>query len=251
MLSTINKHPRDDNIKFEEEGHQYTIVDNGINITPTSVTTLIHNYFSIFDPDSVIDKMMKSRNWSKSKYFGKTKEEIKDEWKKSGEEASSLGTLMHKDIENYLNGLPVNNPDTKEFKMFLKFYLDLLKIYPTLKIYRTEWLVYDEDIKLAGSIDCVLSDDKGNLVLLDWKRSKEIKMSNSFSKGKCPFENLDDCNYEHYSLQLNFYRHILETKYKKNVLDMMIIVLHPNQDIAQFHQIRKIDLSSFWKELNV
>jgi len=121
--------------------------------------------------------------------------------------------------------------------------------YTNLKIYRTEWLVYDETIGLAGSIDCVLEDDNNNLYILDWKRSKEIKMENTYEKGKAPFDNFDHCNYWHYTLQLNFYKHILETKYNKKVVFMMLVILHPNQENYLCHPILDIDLSSIWNTL--
>lgn len=251
----INGNPRDSNILFEEETHTYTLIDNGAN--PISVTTLIHKYFPEFDADVIINKMMRSTKWPKSKYYGRTCESIKEEWKKSGEEASKSGTLMHKNIEDYINNIIMcegnnntNSNGSKEFAMFIKFWEDLIKKYPSLRPYRTEWIVYDEDIGVAGSIDCLLTDDKDNLVIIDWKRSKEIKKENRFEKGKFPFETLDNCNYSHYSLQLNFYRHILETKYGKNIIFMMLVVLHPNQSSYICHPIPKIELSHVWPILS-
>lgn len=247
MLSQINLDPRDTNITFKEENHEYTIV--GMNRKPISVTTLIHNYFDEFDADAVIRKMMSSANWAKSKYYGRTPESIKEEWENTKNEASHNGTLMHKSIEQYINNEDVDNPSTKEFGLFMKFWTEFFAQYSMLAPYRTEWLVYDEDVGVAGSIDCVLSDKNGNLVLLDWKRSKEIKLSNRFAKGKHPFSQYDDCNFTHYSLQLNFYRHILETKYHKNVIFMMLVILHPNQSSYICHPVNKIDVDHVWNSL--
>jgi len=70
---------------------------------------------------------MTSKNWTKSKYYGKTKECIKEEWEKNKNEAARLGTIMHKGIENYFNKEVVENKDSDEFKMFLKFWDDLNK----------------------------------------------------------------------------------------------------------------------------
>jgi ATP-dependent exoDNAse (exonuclease V) beta subunit len=248
MLSVINPHPRDINITFKEENHEYTVV--GIEGKPTSVTTLIHKYFPEFDADAVITKMMSSRNWPHSKYYGQKREEIKDGWDKNKDEASRLGTIMHQRIEDYLNSKEVDVPDTKEFLMFIQFWNSLTTQYPTLRPYRTEWLVYDEDVGVAGSIDCVLTDANGNLVIIDWKRSKEIKFSNRYEKGNYPFHLNDNCNYIHYSFQLNFYRHILETKYGKNVIFMMLVVLHPNQSAYMCHVVNRIDISGLWPSLN-
>lgn len=243
-LSIVNPHPRDKNITFVEEGHIYTIA--GVKDAPCSVTTAIHSLFPPFDPDAIVAKMMSSPKWPKSKYYGQTAEAIKEGWSSSGKEASEAGTIMHKDIENFFNGEPIVNPNDKEFLMFLDFWNDMKKKYPTLRPYRTEWLVYDESIGLAGSIDCILTDDNGNLLILDWKRSKEIKMENRFGKGYPPFDNFDNCNFSHYSLQLNSYRHMLETKYDKNVIYMMLVILHPNQESYICHPVSKIELSHLW-----
>ena len=247
LLSGKNSHPRDTQIIFREDNHEYTII--GLEKKPISVTTLIHKYFPEFNSDTVITKMMNSNKWSKSKYFGRTRESIKEEWEKAGNEASKLGTIMHKSIEQYLNEETVDNCDTKEFSMFLKFLQDFTKTYPTLRPYRTEWLVYDEGIEIAGCIDCVFEDSNGNLVLIDWKRSKEIKTENKFEKVNTPFNSYDNCNFSHYSLQLNFYRHILEKHYNKNIIFMMLVVLHPSQTSYMCYPVSKIDLSGVWSIL--
>lgn len=248
LLSTVNSHPRDDNITFKEENHEYTI--KGMNRRPISVTSLIHKYFPEFDSDAVIKKMMNSARWKQSKYYGQTAESIKQSWDLSGKNAAHQGTLMHKSIEDFLNGEPVENSETKEFGMFQSFWNDLLIKYPSLRPYRTEWIIYDEDVGVAGSIDCVLSDANGNLVILDWKRSKEIKIENRYEKGTGPFCNYDNCNYSHYSLQLNFYRTILEKNYGKKVIFMMLVVLHPDQPSYVCHPIQNIDLSNAWETIN-
>ena len=80
-LKDLNKHPKDDTIKLEESTHTYYI--NGKK-GYTSVTQFNHSLFEGFNASKVIDKMMASKNWSKSKYFGKTKQEIMKEWTKNG-----------------------------------------------------------------------------------------------------------------------------------------------------------------------
>lgn len=247
LLSRVNRHERDAKIVFHEEGHIYDI--EGLEEHPVSVTTLIHNFFPKFNADLVIDKMMKGRNWKTSKYYGKTKEQIKDEWEASGTEASTLGTAMHADIERFLNEEDPLNPNSVEFGYFKQFWSYFTSVYPGYKPYRTEWLVYDEDKGLAGSVDCVLQNDSGDVIILDWKRSKEIKKSNSYEKGFDPFGNFDNCNYWHYTLQLNIYRHLLMNKYNKNVVSLHIVVLHPNNTTFEMHTLHQIDLTPIWNIL--
>ena len=65
MLKIKNKHERDDNIIFIEEGHKYIINGDDSFI---SVTTYIHTHFKQFDSELIINKMKRSKNWKQSKY---------------------------------------------------------------------------------------------------------------------------------------------------------------------------------------
>ena len=69
MLNKINGHLRDDLIIFDEKPHIYTVVTDQQS-KYTSVTTFIHKFFGHFDADLIIANMMKSAQWSKSKYYG-------------------------------------------------------------------------------------------------------------------------------------------------------------------------------------
>lgn len=216
-----NKHPRDSRIRFDEEPHLYYI--DGSTEGYISVTTLIHSFFQEFNPDEIIDKMMKSQNWTNSKYFGMTKFEIKKQWEDNGDVQSSLGTELHLDIENFYNNVEVKN-DSKEFKHFLKYYDD----HKNLTAYRTEWEVFEETLKLAGSIDMLYQDENGDYHICDWKRAKGIRKENHFNKGKYPLQHLDDTNFWHYSLQLNIYKKLLKLNYGIDVKSMFLVQLHPN-----------------------
>lgn len=254
MLARKNAHVRDSFIDFVDEGHIYTLSLNGKDsIHPTSTTTMIHQFFGHFDASGIVKKMLeKPQHTLDKKYQGKTADEIKKMWSEGGRIASELGTKMHLDIERYLNKEKVEDPDTKEFKMFLEFWEDFLTNNPGCKIYRTEWLVYDEDIPLSGSIDCTVITPEGKYILIDWKRSKEIKMNNRWQRGKGPCSDLDDCNYNHYTLQLNVYRHILETKYGGTVEEMALAVFHPDYDGYSTYPIdRREDLiEKIWSEIS-
>ena len=66
-------------VDFDEGPHIYTI--NG-DSSFTSVTTWVHKHFEKFDSYKIIQNMMKSKNWTNSKYLGKTANQIKNEWEK-------------------------------------------------------------------------------------------------------------------------------------------------------------------------
>lgn len=102
--------------------------------------------------------------------------------------------------------------------------------------WRTEWCVYWEEYKLAGSIDMVFRDPHtGALEVHDWKRvDKPLSPGHAnerwptFSRG-CPgLEHVPDNEYWHYALQLNLYKRMLEQPaYGERVTALVLVVLHP------------------------
>jgi hypothetical protein len=236
-------HERDSNIHFDEGPHIYTIDGDSDYM---SVTTWNHSHFEEFNADLIIEKMIKSKNWTKSKYFGMTPQQIKDLWDKNGKEASEAGTKMHFDIECFYNDMDVEiDEDCVEFDYFMQFEND---IGEHLEPYRTEWMVWDKELKLAGSIDMVFRNPDGTLLIYDWKRCKQIKKDNRFqsAKTKC-ISHFPDSNFWHYSLQLNTYKYMLEKNYGEKVVGMFLVCLHPNNNNKSYlryevkHHKKEID----------
>ena len=236
-LEIKNAHPRDSRIDFVEETHTYYV--DGCGDGYISTTTLVHSLFKKFNADEVITKMMKSKNWPNSKYNGMTREEIKHSWSQNGNEAASMGTKMHANIESYFNN-GVHETESTEFELFSQFIRD----HGDLEPYRTEWVVFDEDCKVSGSIDMVFRDpqQEGKFIICDWKRSKKIVEFNPWQNGTSEFtRHLEDTNFVHYSLQLSIYKRILEKKYGMEISDCFIVVLHPSQQ--GYIKKRILDLS--------
>ena len=238
MLEERNKHPRDENITFDEGPHIYTINgDTGF----TSVTTWVHGHFSKFDADKIITNMMASPKWTKNKYYGKSREEIKSEWDRNRDDAALAGTRMHYDIECFYNECYNQSNSSIEFTYFMNFHES---IGCKLKPFRTEWMVYHEDYRLAGSIDMLFENPDGTLQIYDWKRCKEITKVNAWNKYALTpgLDDLPDTNFWHYSLQLNTYKKIIEEKYGKTVTDMYLVCLHPNNRNKNYLRFRVPDL---------
>ncbi|MEI7980434.1 MAG: hypothetical protein WCI71_02200, partial [Bacteroidota bacterium] len=154
--------PRDEHIAFHEPTHKYYV--NGTCEGNISCTGFIHEFFGHFDGKAILNKMRKDPvKWASSKYYGKTNEEIMKEWSDNGKTASEAGTAMHFAIEQFLHGaaeqIKPEIQDTPEWRYFMKFWKDC---GPDLEPYRSEWEVFMEEFKLAGSIDMVFyrkSDD--------------------------------------------------------------------------------------------
>jgi len=238
-------HERDSHIHFDEGPHIYTIDGDSDYM---SVTTWNHSHFPHFNADKIIENMMKSKKWPESQYFGMTPSQIKALWKENGRKASTAGTKMHYDIECFYNDMDVEiDEDCVEFDYFLRFERDHGE---KLNPYRTEWMVWDKDLRLAGSIDMIFEKDDGSLVIYDWKRCKEIKKDNRFESAKTEcVKHLPNSNYWHYSLQLNTYKYLLEKNYGKKVKGMYLVCLHPNNRNKSYQRIKVPNLQKEIKNL--
>tara|TARA_B100001142_G_scaffold305352_1_gene334244 strand:+ start:248 stop:1012 length:765 start_codon:yes stop_codon:yes gene_type:complete len=236
LLQDTNTHERDTHIRFQEKGHKY-FIDGKTGFT--SVTTLVHKAFEPFNADKIIDKMMASPSWPESKYFGKTKPEIKKMWKDNGQEAAKMGTAMHSMFEYHYNNIHPEKieqyKDTLEYSYFKNFIED----HPDLVPYRTEWNVFYEELAMTGSIDFVVLNPDGSVSILDWKRCKKIEKYNNFGK-RClvkGLEHIHDANFWHYCLQLNLYKLTLEKKYDLVVKDLHLVVIHPENESNNYEKI--------------
>jgi len=269
VLSNRNSHPRDKDIQFFEEGHKYFIKsDPGSQYT--SVTTWNHSHFPHFDANGVITNMMKGKNWKEGhKYWGMTPEEIKSQWNTNGASVSGAGTDLHFEIECFMNDKGIecqythkelyqiyncdfikkNKHESKSLEW--QYFIEFIKDTPDLKPYRTEWTVYHEDLKLAGSIDMIYENPDGTLSIYDWKRSKDITRVNNFNKYAITdcICHMPDSNFWHYALQLNTYKAILEQKYDKKITDLYLVRLHPDNEEKTYELINLPDLSKDINEL--
>jgi len=234
FLAEKNRHERDQHITFDEGPHIYTVL--GEYGTYTSVTTLVHKQFQDFDADLIIDKMLKSPKMTDPtyKYFGMTKQDIKRTWNEKRDNSASAGTDMHYDIECFYNEQEVVN-ESIEYQYFKEFVRD----FPELKAYRTEWMVYYEELKLSGSIDMIFENPDGTLQIYDWKRCQEIVHETNFDQFAKPtfLRHLPDTNFWHYALQLNIYKKILEDKYGKKITNLYLICLHPDNHNKSYQRI--------------
>jgi ATP-dependent exoDNAse (exonuclease V) beta subunit len=267
ILSEKNADSRDANIQFFEQGHKYVILTD-TESKYTSVTTWNHTHFPQFDADEVIANMMKGKGWKEGhKYWGQTAEQIKTLWNTNKDSSAGAGTDLHFEIECFMNNpeLAETNYTNKDlydnyitnFKeeticnVEWQYFINFIKDFPDLKPYRTEWLIYNEDIKISGSIDMVYENPDGTLSIYDWKRAKNITRINNFNKFAISptICHLPDSNFWHYALQLNTYKMILEEKYDKKIKDLFLVRLHPDAEEKNYELIKLPDLSTEIQDL--
>jgi len=236
-LELKHNHPRDKYLQFYEPTHTYTVHgEKGF----TSVTTFVHHHFEGFNADKIITGILeKTANQPSHKYYGMSREDIKQSWNENGKQASQAGTKLHYDIECFYNGIMPTNT-SKEYGYFKNFHQHHSDLIP----YRTEWMIYHVPLKLAGSIDFIVLNQDDSLDIYDWKRCKDIKKHSPWDKYAITKEIdfIPDTNYWHYSLQLNTYKYIIEDQYDKTVNNMYLITLHP--DKQNYEKIKVPDMQN-------
>ena len=157
---------------------------------------------------------------------------IKQNWERNRTCAANAGTWMHWTLEAYLNSA-IRAPHSPEFSTFMKLVPEL----NGWSAYRTEWTVYADYERLAGSIDFVAKNPAGEFAILDWKRSKQLRSKYTSFGNQCmlpPLDNIPDSQGYHYRLQLNVYRYILQRYYQIKVSAMLVVCLHPDNNGVPF-----------------
>lgn len=215
-------------IKFIDTGHKYTVD----GVLYTSVTTTIKSYFKPFETEKVANEISQNGEY--------TQEELLNEWKLSGKS----GTSFHGSVEYYLLNGKQSVPSHPDFYRFMKFWNEMKFSTSTFAWY-PECRVFDSDAKIAGTIDCLLCNPTGDFVILDWKRCRNIWMeSYEGLKGKPPYDKMEDCNYTHYSLQLNYYRTILQKNYNvKRCLGMYLVMFRPGVNDYKIIPVNTINVT--------
>ncbi|MBO4303530.1 MAG: hypothetical protein J6A21_02990, partial [Lentisphaeria bacterium] len=146
-------------------------------------------------------------------------EAYREEWDRAGKEASLAGTRMHENCERQMLGRfrEMHTPRDEEERIeFRAAWQEVEKIrenrFPGVE---PEKLVFSPRFFVAGSIDLLIRKAPKCYLLLDWKKVKELSYrSFDGKKGIHPAtENLFDCNFIHYSLQLSIYEQILRLEH--------------------------------------
>lgn len=260
------------NIGFNEEHHKYVdLTDPSIKFT--SVTTMIEEFGQPFDKDfwsayKALEKLLDADSWKLEKKsllstkkfdpvllelhnisendFNKTQQGILDEWAEKNRQSCERGTKIHAELENsfYKKKKDIN---LSKYQIGGKFEcqkdrtsLDLENaVYPE---YLIHWNSPSGKLHIAGQIDLLVK--KGNSIVIgDWKTNDKIETKSYFDsknrssvKMKFPLNNLDDCNYYHYCLQLSTYAYIIES-YSSDftIEDLVLVHFDHNDNMTVYH----------------
>ena len=202
-------------IVFNAEDHSYKSINGSEGIDWTSVTTLVSSLKKPFDAKAVAARVTKSK---RSKWYGIEPKTIEQIWKNEADRAVSLGTYYHNQREADLCSLasieregvtvPVISPSGEHNGIR---FAPLQKLDPGVY---PEHMVYLKSAGICGQSDLV-EVVNGKVNIIDYKTNKEIKTESFINwEGKSekmldPVSHLDDCNFNHYALQLSIYMYII------------------------------------------
>jgi len=241
-------------VNYNDDKHLYWTNDNESCI---SVTTLIDK-FATFDRefwssykalqslagdafDKVKKKLQKSKHFDISLLadfglslsdFGKEKEKVLQSWTKKADESCERGTAIHKNHETgSLRGI---DPELKylglkqkDFSLVTdnKIISEGNHIYPEVLL-----SLNTEGIWIAGQADKVINI--GNeFIVLDYKTNAKIEKkgyydssSRSTQKMRYPMNDLDDCNFSHYEMQLSTYAYMIQNMVPGSKIKSMYLI---------------------------
>jgi len=200
-------------ISLNEANHSYVLNTNK-KIKFISATELVDKQFPKFNSIEVSKRLTSSV----PKYMHLTAKQLRDKWKKKRD----FGTKVHHEIEENIltNVTPSTASGLRAIKWLNKTYKDYMLL--------PEMIVFDEALKIAGTIDLMVVNISDNsCILIDWKTTEKLTF-NGF-RGKTGItsasKNLQDSKYDRYCLQLSIYRFLLEKKWKINVDKSLILHL--------------------------
>lgn len=215
---------------FVNEGHRYYY--NGKQLE--SVSNITHLFIPKFDVESKSREMYeKYYNDQSSKYYHMAQDEILEQWNAIKDAACDHGTNVHEfgescfyfvtyqddkilpEFKDRINGDEFYSTSPKEDAV-VKFWTDLPKCFVPIA---SENQVCREDLGYSGTFDLLFyydaeldgkSDDKSGFVIFDYKTNKDLYKNFKCERMFSPFNDLLNCSFNVYQLQLSLYQLALE-----------------------------------------
>lgn len=212
---------------------------------PYSASKIVETLKEPFDQDAVARKtFMKHFEDPNSQYYHMSVDEIKALWTARAETGKLNGQLL----DRYIGYMLEPKADTEEIKQkflasideipkkkclsFNQFYEH--NILNKLEYICREVLLYDNNLKINGRPDALfMSSDV--LVLVDWKNTENLNVTNTWNKLKGPLYAYDACDLNTYTVQLYLYKYLLKNTYKvpSSILPLIVNIRQEGFGIYQ------------------
>jgi hypothetical protein len=234
---------------FKAENHKYESLDPNERIDWLSVTKFVSEFKQAFD---AVTQSIKSSKNPKSKWYGLSPEEIQAHWTTNTEEAINRGSVYHEQRELDITSLDSIQKSGRAIPIIRPIFENGVKKAPEQRLTEgiyPEHFVYLKSAGLCGQSDMVeVVKDLVNII--DYKTNKEIKKTGFTNWEKItqkmtgPCAHLDDCNFNHYSLQLSIYMYIIlkhNPKYKPGKMFLHHVIFEKEREDKFGNAIPKKD----------
>jgi len=199
---------------FEEEGHSYKSLNPNEEIIWKSVTEVVGKFKEKFNAEA---QSVKSSKNKRSKWYKIPPKKILEIWNNESNRAMTLGTFYHNQRETDLIDLDTLTIEGEELPIIPPKIIDGLKYAPDQKLISgiyPEHFVYLKSAGICGQADYV-EIINGKINVTDYMTNKEIKNKAYRSWEGIPkmmtdpIGHIEDCNLNHYNLQLSLYMYII------------------------------------------
>lgn len=235
-------------VLFIEEGHKYyhadDIVDGQLKPFEDSKYTFRSPTGIIEDMHEHFDTIPQAKKYIKKRKLNITWEQLVYAWDFLGDFASDQGTILHGYGEALFNKWPMPAPVLHKQPYVHELYTELTDRY---KLAKTELLVYSTKLRIAGQVDLLMKSKDGSVYhMFDWKFLKEpIERKSFFNWGTRkfkmmygPFNKLMDCNFYHYSVQMEIYRYLMGPAGKKVKSKTLMVVTPDGYELVPGHPMK-------------
>lgn len=236
-------------VTFKADNHKYESLNTTEIIDWLSVTKFVGMFKLPFDP---VAQSIKSSKNKKSKWFGIEPEVIQALWADEGTRAINAGTFYHDQRESDILSFDTIRRQGVDVPVIKPIYIDGVKHSPEQRLVEgiyPEHFVYLKSAALCGQSDRV-EIVNGHVDIIDYKTNKEIKKESFKSwDGKYqmmtgPCAHLQDCNFNHYALQLSAYMFIIlkhNPIYKPGKLILHHVLFEKEEDDKFGNPIHKLN----------
>jgi len=238
-LSVFNR------ITFVEKNHSY-LVDGKPTNSP-SVTRLLKRFKKEFDKETAAARV--------AKRLGVTVTQVLADWQLGNLYSTTLGSMLHKYIENYycnkrvefegkFEGLGFDEKKliAENLPKLVGYFQNFYNDYSHLLCVKNEIVLGDlDDTNVCGMSDMLCYNTQTDeLEIIDYKTNKKMEKKSKYGNLLYPFEETSEGELNEYTIQLNTYKYFVEKHTKLKIGKLRIIWFNVVNDNYRMYELDDI-----------
>jgi len=215
-------------VTFVEKTHSYLI--DGLPTNSPSVTKLLKTFKKEFEKEIIAARVAKRTKT--------TINQVLADWELNNLYSTTLGSMLHKYIENYycnkrvefegtFNGLGYDEKKkiAENLPKLIGYFQNFYNDYSHIICVKNEIVLGDvDDTRVFGMSDLLsYNTDTNHLEILDFKTNKRMEKKTPYGMLLYPFDNMSEGEINEYTIQLNAYKYFVE-KYTTLKIDKLRLV---------------------------